>query len=181
LVYTAYMLAITYRVNLNATRCIPPQRTKGVSLATHRLPRLLASTLAVLALGVTAPAEASVQTAAAPACKGASCNGKNPNATGCAKDAVTPSGAVARSAGGGPAVQMRYSKKCNAVWARFESAANSNWRGKLDVRNGNPYVFNASPNYAAYTTMVNASLATRPCVEHYDGAGGSWACTKKWY
>ncbi|MGC9501217.1 DUF2690 domain-containing protein [Streptomyces sp. WG7] len=168
-------------MNLNATRCASPQRTKGVSLATHRIPRFLAGTLAVLALGVAVPAEASVQAAAAPACKGASCNGKNPNATGCAKDAVTPAGAVARSAGGGPAVQMRYSKKCNAVWARFESAANSNWRGKLEVRNGNPYVFNASPNYAAYTTMVNASLATRPCVEHYDGVGGSWACTKKWY
>ncbi|WP_239106692.1 DUF2690 domain-containing protein [Streptomyces rubrogriseus] len=132
LVDTAYALAITYRVNLNATRCASPQRTKGVSLATHRIPRFLAGTLAVLAPGVAVPAEAFVA-AAEPACKGASCNGKNPNATGCAKDAVTPAGAVARSAGGGPAVQMRYSKKCNAVWARFESAANSNWRGKLEV------------------------------------------------
>ncbi|EFE72515.1 predicted protein [Streptomyces viridosporus ATCC 14672] len=168
-------------MNVNATRCVPPQRTKGVSLAAHRLPRLLAGTLAVLALGVTAPAEASTQAAAAPACKGASCNGKNPNTTGCDKDAVTPAGAVARSAGGGPAVQMRYSKMCNAVWARFESAANSNFRGKLEIKNGKPYVFHASPNYPAYTKMVNASLATRPCVEHYDGAGGSWACTEKWY
>lgn len=151
-------------------------------MASHRLPRLLAGTLAVLALGVTAPAEASGQAAAAPACKGASCNGKNPNATGCDKDAVTPAGAVARSDGGGPpAVQMRYSKKCNAVWARFEYAANSNFRGKLEIRNRDPYVFNASPNYPAYTMMVNAGLATRPCVEHYDGVGGSWACTKEWY
>ncbi|MEU6523003.1 DUF2690 domain-containing protein [Streptomyces sp. NPDC046924] len=151
-------------------------------MTTHRLPRLLAGTLAVLALGVTVPAEASARAAAAPACKGASCNGKNPNTTGCDKDAVTPAGAVARSDGGGPPpVQMRYSKKCNAVWARFEYAANSSFRGKLEIKNRNPYVFHASPNYAAYTTMVNADLATRPCVEHYDGVGGSWACTKKWY
>ncbi|MFK0118992.1 DUF2690 domain-containing protein [Streptomyces sp. NPDC090994] len=150
-------------------------------MAAHRLPRLLAGTLAVLALGVTAPAEASAPAAPAAACTGASCNGKNPHTTGCDKDAVTPSGAVARSAGGGPAVQLRYSKKCNAVWARFGSTANDAWRGKLDIRNGKPYVFHASPNHAAYSAMVNAGLATRPCVEHYDGVGGSWACTKKWY
>ncbi|GAA2893960.1 hypothetical protein GCM10010524_27870 [Streptomyces mexicanus] len=30
-VYTASTLAITYRVNFNATRCAPPLRTKGAS------------------------------------------------------------------------------------------------------------------------------------------------------
>jgi hypothetical protein len=49
------------------------------------------------------------------------------------------------------------------------------------VRGGRPYVFNASMNYATYTPMVDASRDTRPCVEHYDGVGGSWACTRNWY
>jgi hypothetical protein len=76
---------------------------------------------------------------------------------------------------------MRYSKKCNAVWARFNTKALDNFRGKLEIRGGKPLVFRASPNYQTYTTMVNAGLATRPCIEHYDGVGGSWQCAKRWY
>lgn len=51
-----------------------------------------------------------------PPCYGASCRGKDPAKMGCDRDARTI--AVAKDARGEVRVELRYSKMCNARWAR---------------------------------------------------------------
>ena len=82
---------------------------------------------------------------------------------------------------GGSAVVTAVARggRCSAAWARIQKA-NSNWRFKLEIKNRDPYTEHASPNHQAYTAMVWNSHAYRACVEQYDGAGGSWTCTK-WF
>jgi hypothetical protein len=69
---------------------------------------------------------------------------------GCDKDAVTPKGAQAKSEGSprGPFVELRFSKRCNAAWARFTTKTNDTWRGRLQIKGRDPLVFRASPNTA---------------------------------
>ena len=69
--------------------------------------------VAVMAMAATyLPAQASTQ--ARVGCVGAGCRGKNPAAMGCDRDARTL--AVTRDANF--KVELRYSKQCNARWAR---------------------------------------------------------------
>jgi hypothetical protein len=84
-----------------------------------------------------------------------------------------------QSAGGGPEVQLCNSTRCSAAWARIQKA-NSNWRFKIEIRDGKSYIAHATPSYEAYTQMVGTSNAYRACVEEYDGQGGNWTCTR-WY
>src|SRR3954451_22106524 len=65
-------------------------------------------------------AHAPQATAAAVKCKGKSCTGKDPQTMGCEKDAKVT--ASRRPGGGGPKVELRYSKKCRAGWARIQKA-----------------------------------------------------------
>ena len=70
--------------------------------------------------GVTALVAITGLTAAAPSasaasCSGTGCNGKNPQTTGCVSDAVTVSNAHASD---GHYIELRYSKKCKALWVR---------------------------------------------------------------
>lgn len=48
-------------------------------------------------------------------CKGSSCNGRNPQTMGCSSDAVTKGNVYSTDA---LTVEMRYSKACDAWWAR---------------------------------------------------------------
>lgn len=48
-------------------------------------------------------------------CKGSSCAGRNPETMGCSKDAVTKGNVYSRDI---LTVEIRYSKKCDAWWAR---------------------------------------------------------------
>ncbi|GAA4888370.1 DUF2690 domain-containing protein [Streptomyces coeruleoprunus] len=137
--------------------------------------KVLGTTLAAFALAALLPAGA----AQAATCKGSSCLGKNPQTAGCGADAVTLKGSAIRPAGGGPAAVIRNSSTCGAAWARIEKA-NSAWRFKIEIKGGKSYLANANPNHEAYTLMVPSSTAYRTCVEIYDGAGGSWSCTK-WF
>ncbi|MFJ6382326.1 DUF2690 domain-containing protein [Kitasatospora sp. NPDC092039] len=112
--------------------------------------------------------------ARAAGCSGSGCTGKDPGSTGCRSsartiDRVTP-------AGGGPEVELQNSTGCSAAFARIQ-AANSNWRFKIQIRDGDSYLANASPDRQAYTAMVGNGNAYRACVEQYDGAGGTWSCT----
>ncbi|MFF9452537.1 DUF2690 domain-containing protein [Streptomyces flaveolus] len=140
---------------------------------------MLKKTLGIVTAAVALTALLPMGTAQAAGCKGSGCTGKNPQATGCGADARTLKGSRIPPAGGGPAVELRVSPSCSAAWARIEKA-NSNWRFKIETKKGPTYTEHASPNYPAYTTMVWNSYAYRACVEQYDGAGGSWTCTK-WF
>lgn len=65
---------------------------------------------------------------AAPACHAGTCNGRNPVATGCASDAVTlASRTWSDHAAGGTfgqhTVELRYSHRCDASWARVRTSA----------------------------------------------------------
>jgi hypothetical protein len=75
---------------------------------------LLMSLLGLATLTLAAPAKAA-------GCFAMSCNGLDPNATGCASDARTlddVSYATMR-------VELRYSDTCNAAWARVSPTANA--------------------------------------------------------
>ncbi|WP_406498602.1 YjfA family protein [Streptomyces sp. NBC_00846] len=119
------------------------------------------------------PAQA--QSLAAAGCKGSSCTGKNPHSTKCDQGAKTLD--RVKSAGGGPVVQLRVSSKCSAAWAYVPKGFDG-FRFKLQVHKGVTYVESASFTRVMYTPMVWSSYRYRACVEHYDGVGGDWACTK---
>lgn len=66
--------------------------------------------------------------AAAVGCRGSSCNGKNPVAMGCAADATSINRVIDedRASGGTfgrQVVTLRYSRRCNASWARVTASA----------------------------------------------------------
>ena len=66
--------------------------------------------------------------ASAAGCRGSGCNGKSPVTMGCAADAVSINRVVDedRASGGTfgrQVVTLRYSRRCNASWARVTSSA----------------------------------------------------------
>jgi Protein of unknown function (DUF2690) len=66
--------------------------------------------------------------ASAASCRGSSCNGKSPITMGCVADAVNINQVVDQdNASGGTfgrqVVTLRYSRKCNASWARVTASA----------------------------------------------------------
>lgn len=94
-------------------RCL--RRTIGVALAV-----VLAVPFAVIA----GPQNAN----AAVGCRGSGCNGKSPVTMGCAADAVSINRVVDedRASGGTfgrQVVTLRYSRRCNASWARVTASA----------------------------------------------------------
>jgi hypothetical protein len=64
---------------------------------------------------------------AALSCKKTTCNGKDPQLYGCAKDAETVNSTTFEDVNGDDfvrqVVELRYSKKCNASWARVKTTA----------------------------------------------------------
>lgn len=60
-------------------------------------------------------------TAMAASCQGSTCEGKDPQTYGCSGDATTKASFV-----DGQYFEMRYSKKCNAVWTRVDSSSDYN-------------------------------------------------------
>lgn len=134
------------------------------------LPFATASAAEATRTAVNAAASAS-QASAAVNCRDKSCSNKNPHATKCDRDArtldkVTPGG-------GGPRIELRYSKKCKAAWARMEKAAG--WPFRLEIRHGPFHNAHGSPNYRAYTKMTGVSETYRACVKQY--SSDSWTCT----
>lgn len=81
--------------------------------------------LAVIAVLVLLAALPQISSAAGgPRCRGASCRGKNPQAMGCSRDAITlditPKPGTA-GAGYNQYTELRYSPRCNAYWSRVRS------------------------------------------------------------
>ncbi len=85
-----------------------------------------------LLLAVALVAPLAVLASAAPAyavgCRGSGCNGRNPVTMGCAADAVSINHVVFEDhASGGTfgrqVVTLRYSRRCNASWARVTASA----------------------------------------------------------
>jgi hypothetical protein len=109
---------------------------------------------------------------AAVKCEGKSCTGKNPQTTGCEKDAKTI--ATKSPGGGGPTVQLRYSKKCRSAWARLASKTPS-WAFMLSVKDHPNYVELGSSEYKAYTQMAGKPLKYRACVKGW--SSDKWYCT----
>jgi hypothetical protein len=105
-------------------------------------------------------------------CKGRSCTGKNPQVMGCGRDARTI--ATRWPAGGGPRVELRYSKRCRAAWARLSSKTPS-WAFMLSVKSHSNYTAYGSQFYRAYTKMAGRPLRFRACVKQW--ASSSWSCT----
>ena len=76
--------------------------------------RVAVATVALAFAGLTV----AVPQASAATCTKSGCNGKNPQTYGCASDAKTVSSATRYN---GRPLELRYSKKCKAVWVRGES------------------------------------------------------------
>ena len=99
---------------------------EGATVNPLRLTRLAIALALVLAATVVAPNVA----VAAPTvgCRGSGCNGKDPVTMGCAADAASVNKVVDedRASGGTfgrQVVTLRYSRRCNASWARVTSSA----------------------------------------------------------
>lgn len=131
--------------------------------------RLCVSLLATVAISVgvagpvaAAPTDAGATIAAG--CYGASCNGQDPAAMGCAGDAYTP--AHINTAQG--FIELRYSPSCAANWGRITSSYSGQW---VWVQNtfGNSYqAWVPGGGNAVWTPMVNGTVAARA-----GGHGGS--------
>lgn len=91
-----------------------------------RLTRLFVAAALVIAAAVISPDVA--VGASTVGCRGSKCNGKNPVSMRCAADAVSINKVVDedRASGGTfgrQVVTLRYSRRCNASWARVTSSA----------------------------------------------------------
>lgn len=134
---------------------------------------LLAFLLPLTSSAQASPAvKSSHYSATAVKCKGSSCTGKDPQVMGCEKDAKTI--ASTRPGGGGPKVELRYSKKCRAGWARIQKAAS--WPFMLSVKDRPNYTETSSNDYRRYTKMAGKPLKFRACVKQY--SSDAWTCTR---
>ncbi|BCB89306.1 DUF2690 domain-containing protein [Phytohabitans suffuscus] len=135
------------------------------------LKRALARVLLVL-VGVSGVI--AVPTAAyAVSCSGAGCDGDNPQEYGCSQDAFTVLQHHDRSAG---TVQMRYSFKCAAAWART-SAGGIGFR--IERQSPNRIETGVGPPYGgdAWTRMVGGVFfRARVCVT-VPVSGGALSCS----
>lgn len=127
--------------------------------------RLLAVLTASLALAAGGLAVAPAQQAAAAACTGSGCNGKDPDTTGCARDGKLLETVALTDSGRTFKVQLFSSAACKAKWARSVDApsgwavlvANSNWSVKYIKKTdgARKYVWSA---------MINGNNSARGCV-----------------
>ncbi len=142
-------------------------RTVGLGVAT--------AVVAVSGLTVAAPL------ASAATCSGSGCNGKNPQTYGCAGDGDTVSNATASN---GHYIELRYSKKCKAVWVRGDHFSTvkleaghydkcGSWIVQKTVKTPSDdggWFSNSTPNYE-WTPMISATSYER---FRYFGEGSSW-------
>ncbi len=128
----------------------------------------LAACIAVVAfLAAPLPAQARV------GCWGAGCRGKDPQAMGCNRDAITIASVVER----GARVELRYSRACNAKWSRF--TVPNDW-----LAQGTPYAFMGVGNrtlqqwHARQIWSRMWSGPIRACGGMFTRAGGTEFCTR---
>lgn len=150
-----------------------------------RLTRLSASFAGALVLTLLSivPA-ASVQAAS---CRGSSCTGRDPMQTLCYTDATTLAKFYNRYEGW---YELRYSRRCDASWARFRPAANAD----PTISNGHPgiwvearalgdrrlirrYSRNLNPDRFVWTRMTKFSRNWVRVCEGTSGYDGYKSCT----
>ncbi|MEU3220215.1 DUF2690 domain-containing protein [Streptomyces sp. NPDC006971] len=162
-----------------------------IAVIRRKVVAALAATAALGTLGVAAtPAGATEQSiatrAAAAGCFDGGCTGKDPQALGCAADAVT----VEQIFVWDNVWDLRYSRACNAHWGRLSklgggSGSTTNLDGAPPDRPG--YTFTAwATNYTppgmgkTWTAMGAGRDSVRVCA-HVDYVRPTpWYCTK-WY
>jgi len=120
-------------------------------------------------LGLVLPLTASPATAAA--CYYTSCNGRDPQSTGCASGARTidkiPPGTVS-----GATVELRYSPSCYAVWTRVTNSAGLPGVAKVIGYYGGGYreelkTLAAYKGEVAWTNMVSDAYVTYACLRRW--------------
>jgi hypothetical protein len=114
---------------------------------------------AALLCGTLAVAAPAAQAAPAATCVGSQCNGREPNGTTCAGDAVT----VRQVSSAGRSIQLRYSPSCRAAWGRIAGASVGDW---ISVKNssGTYYERRVSSGSDQHTVMVNdAGITAYAC------------------
>ncbi|MCX9193359.1 DUF2690 domain-containing protein [Carbonactinospora thermoautotrophica] len=142
---------------------------------------LWTGTVAILA-ALTLPLTGSVlvspaaQAGTTATCHAASCHGKDPNLTGCARDARTVKTAYADDL----KIELRYSPTCQAAWGRISNGAVED-EVQIQRSDGASFPRTAiTSGHDAYTPMVNdAGYTARACGWEYSWINSS-ACTG-WY
>ncbi|MBV8542929.1 MAG: DUF2690 domain-containing protein [Pseudonocardiales bacterium] len=119
----------------------------------------LAATAVLLTGGGTAFADTSTPptvstahaTTTAASCNGNNCNGRDPIQAGCSGDAVTQY-TLGTSVG---TLEHRYSRTCNASWARITNSRAGTWFYVQGCYNSYVQTYNVPPGYNnAYTNMI---------------------------
>jgi hypothetical protein len=120
-------------------------------------------------LGLVLPLTASPATAAA--CYYTSCNGRDPQSTGCSSGARTltkiPDWEVS-----GARVELRYSPSCHAVWTRIDNYAGLPGVAKVIGYYGGGYreelkTLAAYKGEVAWTNMVSDAYVTYACIRRW--------------
>ena len=142
-----------------------------------RRPLVVGLTLAVtLTSGVVVASQTSAN-AAPPACRGATCSGKDPDAAGCGRDAVTTAQKpFGFQAPGKPErwIQLRYSSACQANWARVVDRRGT-WTTISVYNNRGEHRDNwRGSTRKMWTPMVNGLVLAQACT---DDAFGDNVCT----
>lgn len=128
--------------------------------------------LFAVCIGVVAFLAAPAPAQARAGCWGAGCRGKDPQAMGCNRDAITLASVVER----GARVELRYSYACNARWSRF--TVPNDWLAR-----GTPYAFMGVGNrtlqqwHARQIWSRMWSGPIRACGGMFTRAGGTEFCT----
>jgi hypothetical protein len=122
----------------------------------RRLPAVTAAAMCAgtLFLPPLAPAAAAPSADAAgilAACEGNGCTGRDPEAAGCARDAITAR--IAESPEG-VIVELRYSATCRAAWGRIREGRPGD-RVRVHNSNGQNRVKTIQTGRSTYTAMVN--------------------------
>lgn len=137
---------------------------------------VLGATALALGAGLVTAAPASAQPRGH--CYASTCNGKDPESTGCAADTsdnqtwTSPAYEVLGGAAGGEAtLYLRYSPLCNSNWARlfagglfpFHSLWVQNQNGTFAYLSGS----SGSEPSTLWSAMVDGSVPARACVDYW--------------
>ncbi|MEW1839199.1 DUF2690 domain-containing protein [Nonomuraea angiospora] len=140
---------------------------------------------AAMAFIAASPHASAAPAVAAVGCTNSGCNNKDPNAMGCGADATTLDSASNQ----GVTVDLRYSRTCNAAWARVRATGTDHdepnqyvnfWTYGSSAKNGNPEIQAAgdccvSGATTQYTAMI--SYTNWVWARFYNGQGQFGAIT----
>ncbi len=126
--------------------------------------RILSGTLAALALAFTgfiASAVINTPMAHAASCYADGCTGQDPAASGCSADAIT----VQTIWIGGVSLDQRYSKVCNANWARLNNAP-VGWHVTEHNNLGESEDTTSFGQSSTWTAMVDGEVQAWACFDN---------------